>query len=245
MGRLDNKIALISGGARGQGASEALLFAREGAKVIFGDVLDDLGKETECSIRDDGGDAVYVHLDVTSQSDWHKALKTAEEKFGSVNILVNNAGINLTEGDKDSWDKVLNVNLHGALLGIQTSIPFMKRTGGGSIVNISSVAGLIGRKGSPYSYTSSKGALRILSKGIAVDYAEDKIRCNTIIPGPVDTVMVREIDPKIMEQRLSEIPLGRYATTEDVAFATLFLASDESAWMTGAEIVVDGGITAQ
>ena len=137
MGRLDNKIALISGGARGQGASEALLFAREGAKVIFGDVLDDLGKETECSIRDDGGDAVYVHLDVTSQSDWHKALKTAEEKFGSVNILVNNAGINLTEGDKDSWDKVLNVNLHGALLGIQTSIPFMKRTGGGSIVSAS------------------------------------------------------------------------------------------------------------
>jgi NAD(P)-dependent dehydrogenase (short-subunit alcohol dehydrogenase family) len=245
MGRLDNKIALISGGARGQGASEALLFAREGAKVIFGDVLDDLGKETERSIRDDGGDAVYVHLDVTSQSDWNKALTTAEEKFGIVDILVNNAGINLTESDKDSWDKVLNVNLHGAHLGIQTSIPFMKRAGGGSIVNISSVAGLIGRKGSPYSYTASKGAIRILSKAIAVDYAQYKIRCNTIIPGPVDTAMMRGIDPKIMEQRLSEIPLGRYATTYDIAFATLFLASDESAWMTGAEIVVDGGITAQ
>ena len=245
MGRLDNKIALISGGARGQGAAEAMLFARQGAKVVFGDMLDDLGKETESFIRGDGGDALYVHLDVTSKSDWATSLKTAEEKYGAVNVLVNNAGINLQEGDKDSWDKVLDVNLHGAHLGIQATIPYMKKSGGGSIINISSVAGIIGRKGSPYSYTASKGAIRFLSKGIAVDYAEDQIRCNTIIPGPVITAMMQGVDPKVMEQRLAEIRLGRYGTTEDVAFAALFLASDETSWMTGSEIVVDGGITAQ
>lgn len=245
MGRLDNKTAIISGGARGQGAAEAILFAREGANVIFGDMLDDLGRETERSIKNDGGEALYVHLDVTSESDWISALKTAEEKFGGVHILINNAGINLPEDGKNNWDKVLDVNLHGAHIGIQNSIPFMQRAGGGSIINISSVSGLIGRKGSPYSYTASKGAIRFISKGIAIDYAEQQIRCNTIIPGPVNTAMMQGVDPEIMKQRLSEIPLGRYGTPEDVAFAALFLASDESAWMTGAEIVIDGGITAQ
>tara|TARA_B100001750_G_C15383033_1_gene533467 strand:+ start:102 stop:839 length:738 start_codon:yes stop_codon:yes gene_type:complete len=245
MGRLDNKTAIISGGARGQGAAEAILFAREGANVIFGDMLDDLGRETERSIKNDGGEALYVHLDVTSESDWISALQTAEEKFGGVHILINNAGINLPEGGKDDWNKVLDVNLHGAHIGIQSSIPFMQRAGGGSIINISSVSGLIGRKGSPYSYTASKGAIRFLSKGVAIDYAEQQIRCNTIIPGPVNTAMMQGVDPEIMKQRLSEIPLGRYGTPEDVAFAALFLASDESGWMTGAEIIIDGGITAQ
>ena len=245
MGRLDNKTAIISGGARGQGAAEAILFAREGANVIFGDMLDDLGRETERSIKNDGGEALYVHLDVTSESDWISALQTAEEKFGGVHILINNAGINLPEGGKDDWNKVLDVNLHGAHIGIQSSIPFMQRAGGGSIINISSVSGLIGRKGSPYSYTASKGAIRFLSKGVAIDYAEQQIRCNTIIPGPVNTAMMQGVDPEIMKQRLSEIPLGRYGTPEDVAFAALFLASDESGWITGAEIIIDGGITAQ
>ena len=245
MGRLDNKTAIISGGARGQGAAEAILFAREGANVIFGDMLDDLGRETERSIKNDGGEALYVHLDVTSESDWISALQTAEEKFGGVHILINNAGINLPEGGKDDWNKVLDVNLHGAHIGIQSSIPFMQRAGGGSIINISSVSGLIGRKGSPYSYTASKGAIRFLSKGVAIDYAEQQIRCNTIIPGPVNTAMMQGVDPEIMKQRLSEIPLGRYGTPEDVAFAALFLAADESGWMTGAEIIIDGGITAQ
>ena len=245
MGRLDNKTAIISGGARGQGAAEAILFAREGANVIFGDMLDDLGRETERSIKNDGGEALYVHLDVTSESDWISALQTAEEKFGGVHILINNAGINLPEGGKDDWNKVLDVNLHGAHIGILSSIPFMQRAGGGAIINISSVSGLIGRKGSPYSYTASKGAIRFLSKGVAIDYAEQQIRCNTIIPGPVNTAMMQGVDPEIMKQRLSEIPLGRYGTPEDVAFAALFLASDESGWMTGAEIIIDGGITAQ
>ena len=245
MGRLDNKTAIISGGARGQGAAEAILFAREGANVIFGDMLDDLGRETERSIKIDGGEALYVHLDVTSESDWISALQTAEEKCGGVHILINNAGSNLPEGGKDDWNKVLDVNLHGAHIGIQSSIPFMQRAGGGSIINISSVSGLIGRKGSPYSYTASKGAIRFLSKGVAIDYAEQQIRCNTIIPGPVNTAMMQGVDPEIMKQRLSEIPLGRYGTPEDVAFAALFLASDESGWMTGAEIIIDGGITAQ
>ena len=245
MGRLENKTVIISGGAGAQGASEALLCAKEGAKVIFGDVLDRLGQDLECSIRAKGGEATYVHLDVSSQSDWDTVLETAENKYGSVDVLINNAGINLEESSEASWGEVLKMNLHGPYLGIQTVIPSMKKSGAGSIVNISSLAGFIGRKGSPYSFTASKGALRMLSKGVAVDHAKAKIRCNTIISGLSDSPGDFDVDRKLNDNRLSEIPLGRYVTTDDVSFAVLFLASDESSWMTGAEMVVDGGLTAQ
>ena len=247
MGRLDGKTAIITGAARGQGADEALLFALEGANVVFGDVLDDEGKAVERQIREMSGDAVYVHLDVTSDDDWAAAVKLAEERFGSLDILVNNAAINLPSNDKDAWDMVMDVNVRGVHLGTHHSIPAMKRTDGGSIVNISSVAGLLGRKGTPYAYTASKGAVRLLTKAVAIDYAADNIRCNSVHPGPVDTAMLASNTPTAedAERRRTEVPLQRIGTVRDIALAVLFLASDESSWITGAELTVDGGITAQ
>ena len=247
MGRLDGKTAIITGAARGQGADEALLFALEGANVVFGDVLDDEGMAVERQIRELGGNASYVSLDVTSDDDWAAAVELAEERFGSLDILVNNAAINLPSDDKDSWDKVMNVNVRGIHLGTQHSIPAMKRAGGGSIVNISSVAGLLGRKGTPYAYTASKGAVRLLTKAVAIDYAADNIRCNSIHPGPIDTEMLAGTTPtaEAMEVRRHEVPLQRIGVVRDIALAVLFLASDESSWITGAELAVDGGITAQ
>ena len=247
MGRLDGKTAIITGAARGQGADEALLFAQEGANVVFGDVLDDEGKEVEGQIREQGGESVYVHLDVTSDDDWAKAVKLAEDRFGSLDILVSNAGINLPSNDAVSWNRMMDVNVRGVYLGIEHSIPAMKKAGGGSIVNISSIAGLLGRPGSPYAYTASKGAVRLLTKGIAIDYAGDNIRCNSIHPGPVETEMLASVtnSPEVAERRRTEVPLQRIGTVRDIALAVLFLASDESSWITGAELVIDGGISAQ
>ena len=247
MGRLDGKTAIITGAARGQGADEALLFAQEGAKVVFGDMLDDEGKEVERQIREQGGESVYVHLDVTSDDGWAKAVKLAEDRFGSLDILVSNAGINLPSNDAVSWNRMMDVNVRGVYLGIEHSIPAMKKAGAGSIVNISSIAGLLGRPGSPYAYTASKGAVRLLTKGIAIDYAGDNIRCNSIHPGPVETEMLASVtnSPEVAERRRSEVPLQRIGTVRDIALAVLFLASDESSWITGAELVIDGGISAQ
>ena len=247
MGRLDGKTAIITGASRGQGADEVLLFAQEGAKVVFGDVLDDEGKEVERQFREQGGDVVYVHLDVTSDDDWTAAVNLAEERFGSLDILVNNAGINLPSNDRDAWNMMMDVNVRGVYLGIEHGIPAMKRAGGGSIVNISSIAGLLGRPGSPYAYTASKGAVRLLTKGIAVDYAADNIRCNSIHPGPVETEMLASVTPSIedAERRRTEVPLQRIGTVRDIALAVLFLVSDESSWITGTELVIDGGISAQ
>ena len=247
MGRLDGKTAIITGAARGQGADEALLFAQEGAKVVFGDMLDDEGKEVERQIREQGGESVYVHLDVTSDDGWAKAVKLAEDRFGSLDILVSNAGINLPSNDAVSWNRMMDVNVRGVYLGIEHSVPAMKKAGGGSIVNISSIAGLLGRPGSPYAYTASKGAVRLLTKGIAIDYAGDNIRCNSIHPGPVETEMLASVtnSPEVAERRRSEVPLQRIGTVRDIALAVLFLASDESSWITGAELVIDGGISAQ
>ena len=247
MGRLDGKTAIITGAARGQGADEALLFALEGANVVFGDVLDDEGMAVERQIRELGGNASYVRLDVTSDDDWAAAVELAEERFGSLDIVVNNAAINLPSNDRDAWDKMMDVNVRGVHLGTQHSIPAMKRAGGGSIVNISSVAGLLGRKGTPYAYTASKGAVRLLTKAVAIDYAADNIRCNSIHPGPIDTEMLAGTTPnaEAMEVRRQEVPLQRIGVVRDIALAVLFLASDESSWITGAELAVDGGITAQ
>ena len=233
MGRLDNKIALISGGARGQVAAEAMLFARQGAKVVFGDMLDDLGKETESFIRGDGGDALYVHLDVTSKSDWATALKTAEEKYGAVNVLVNNAGINLQEGDKDSWDKVLDVNLHGAHLGIQATIPYMKKSGGGSIINISSVAGI---RLSPafVHYGAAKAGVINLTKSLAVCWGPHNINVNCIAPGLTATEGVSQWLPSRNREDGSPVPPLEYPPDpEHVAELATFLASRSSSHISG------------
>ena len=249
--RLEGKVAIISGGARGMGAAEAKLFAREGAKVIICDVLEDEGRQTEAEINEVGGDAVFVKLDVTSQDEWENAVNTAIERFGKLDILVNNAGIIVQSTIEDMtvelWDKVMDVNAKGVFLGTKTAIPHMKEAGGGSIVNISSISGIVGQDNVNAGYNASKGAVRIFTKAAAVQYAKENIRVNSIHPGPIATPMTAEgrADPERVALTAERTPLGRYGEPEAVANAVLFLASDEASYVTGSEIVVDGGYTAQ
>ncbi len=251
MGRLDGKVALISGGARGQGAVEAELFAKEGASVILGDILDEEGKKVEARIRELGGEATYVRLDVTSEADWRAGVETAVSRHGKLDVLVNNAGIVLHKGIEDTseeeWDRVMAVNAKGVFFGTKYAIPAMRRAGGGSIVNIASVAGIVGNPDGRVAYTASKGAVRLFTKATAIQHARDKIRCNSVHPGPIDTPMLQEswADPALIEQRTSDIPLGRIGTPEEIAYGVLYLASDEASFVTGSELVIDGGKTAQ
>ena len=249
MGRLDGKVAIISGGARGQGEVEAKLFAQEGAKVVFGDILDDEGRQVEAAIRQAGGEATYVHLDVAQETDWQKAVATAVSTYGKLDILVNNAGIlsrdGIEETTKELWDTVMAVNATGVFLGTKHAIPEMRKAGGGSIVNISSISGMVALGGP--AYNASKGAVRVFTKVTAVRHAEENIRCNSIHPGPVRTAMTESTytNPDKLAERLRSMPLGRLGTSEDIAYGVLYLASDEAAYMTGSELVIDGGYTAQ
>jgi 3alpha(or 20beta)-hydroxysteroid dehydrogenase len=252
MGKLDGKVALISGGARGQGAAEAETFVREGARVVFGDVRDDEGKTVEAAIRARGGDALYVHLDVTSEADWQHAVQTALGRHGRVDILINNAAIviprvPIEERTAEEWDRVMAVNAKGVFLGTKHAIPAMRRSGGGSIVNISSIAGIGQSLHQEPAYAASKGAIRIFTKVTASQHARDRIRCNSVHPGPVDTEMFHSAfrDREAMERRLQRVPLGRMGTVAEIVSAVLYLASDESSYITGSEVVVDGGALAQ
>ena len=252
MGKLDGKVALISGGARGQGAAEAHTFAREGAKVVFGDVRDEDGKQVEADIRAAGGDAVYVHLDVTNEADWRNAVQEAVSRYGKLDILVNNAGIviprvPIEERTEDEWDRVMAVNAKGVFLGTKHAIPAMRQAGGGSIVNISSIAGIGQSLHQEPAYAASKGAVRIFSKVTASQHAKDKIRCNSVHPGPVDTAMLHDAmpDPSVLDQRLGRVPLGRMAVVDEIVTGVLYLASDDSSYVTGSELVIDGGALAQ
>lgn len=249
--RLKEKVALISGAARGMGAEEAKLFASEGAQVVLGDVRDDTGEAVAAEIRRLGGEATYVRLDVTSETDWEQAVKVAEATYGKLDILVNNAGIaGYSKGDDDTlaeFDRFHSVNARGSYIGIRTVIPAMRRAGGGSIVNISSISGLIGQTHVHAGYNASKGAVCIMTKSIAVQYAKESIRVNSVHPGPIQTDMTKDAwsDPERLRRTEQMTPLGRYGKPIDVAYAVLFLASDEAAFVTGAELVVDGGFTAQ
>src|SRR5438445_3816062 len=251
MGRLDGKVVLISGGARGQGATEAQLFSREGAKVVLGDVLDEAGRHVEAAIRTAGGEATYVHLNVTSEADWRAAVETAERRYGRLNVLVNNAGILLRKSieamTEDDWDRIMAVNVKGVFLGTKHAIPAMRRAGGGSIINISSTAGLVGSPGDSSAYTATKGAVRLFTKATATQHAKDNIRCNSVHPGPIATDMIKDVleSKAAWEQRLRRLPMGRVGTPDEVAYGVLFLASDESSYMTGSELVIDGGTTAE
>ena len=248
MGRLDGKVALISGAARGLGESQATLFAREGARVVLGDVLEEPGQRVAEQITAAGGDAVFVPLDVTSEADWERALAVALERHGQLNVLVNNAGIalrkTLEQTSGQEWDHVLAVNLKGTFLGTKVAIPAMRDAGGGSIINMSSVSGIIASSGAAYG--ASKGAVRLLTKSTALSYARDGIRCNSIHPGPMDTEVNREsqLDTAKWAERMRNVPLGRIGQPLEVAYGALFLASDESSYMTGSELVIDGGSTA-
>jgi NAD(P)-dependent dehydrogenase (short-subunit alcohol dehydrogenase family) len=250
--RLEGKVALISGGARGMGAVEARLFAREGAKVVLGDILEAEGRQVESEIRSTGGDAVFVRLDVTSEADWQQAVDTAVARFGKLNVLVNNAGVSagharIEDVSVDAWNRVMSINATGVFLGSRAAIPAMRRGGGGSIVNISSQLGLVGVDSSSPQYQASKGAVRLLTKATAIQYAKEGIRANSVHPGPVVTPMTEagRADPASYRLTVSRVPLGRFGVPEDVAYGVLYLASDESSYVTGAELVIDGGWTAQ
>ena len=249
--RLEGKVAIITGGARGQGATEARMFAQEGARVVIGDIRDELGMQVEAEIRELGGEAVYLHLDVTSNDDWQRAIETAEQQFGKVDVLVNNAAIvlrkDIEETTSDDWDNIMEINAKGVFLGTKAVIPAMRRAGGGSIINISSISGLVSI--GPPAYIATKGAVRLFTKSTAIQYASENIRANSIHPGSVDTDMRREgmgdQTPEEIQARIDNIPLGRVGTTEDISYGALFLASDESSFMTGSELVIDGGYTAK
>ena len=249
--RLENKVALISGGARGMGAVEAHMFASEGAKVVIGDVLEEQGRQTEAEVNEAGGDCVFVRLDVTSEKDWAAAVATAVARFGKLDVLVNNAGVSSTGGIEDltvaDWDRTLDINTKGVFLGTKAAIPEMRKAGGGSIINISSGAGIAPAPGTSGAYAASKGAVRIFSKSTAVQYARENIRCNSVHPGPIETPMLRGARGSGAElnDTIERVPLGRIGRPEEIAYGVLYLASDESSFVTGSELVIDGGRTAQ
>ena len=246
--RLENKVAIISGGSRGMGAFEAALFVQEGAKVIIGDVRDEEGRDLAKHI---GSNAVYMHLDVTSERDWEAVVKEATDRYGKLDILVNNAGVSargtIEETSVDDWDRVMGINSKGVFLGTRAAIPDMRKSGGGSIINISSQLGLVGMAESSPQYQSSKGAVRIFTKSAAIQYAPEGIRVNSVHPGPIVTPMTeaRRSDSAVQQVMVSRIPLGRYGESKDVAYGVLYLASDEASFVTGSELVIDGGWTAQ
>jgi len=245
-GRIDGKVALISGGARGQGAAAARAFTREGAKVVIGDILDEDGKQLADEI---GESAVYVHLDVTREDDWAGAVEEGERMFGRIDVLLNNAGIlkfaRLVDMTPEEYMSVINVNQTGVFLGMRAVVAAMKKAGGGSIINVSSVEGLRGSPGL-VAYVASKFAVRGMTKAAAVELGRDGIRVNSIHPGIVDTPMTRNagLEGMDIDALFSSIPIRRAGVPEDIVAMAIFLASDDSAYCTGAEFVVDGGATA-
>lgn len=253
MGRLDGKVAIITGAGSGQGAEEARIFAREGAKVVATDIQVDKVKAVAEEITGSGGEALSFNHDVTKQEDWEMVVKETVNRFGKVDILINNAGIGGAEGfglidsiDLDGWNKFMTVNATSNFLGIKAVVPEMRKNGKGSIVNISSMAGIIGGAAGVH-YTASKGATRLLTKGAAVELGPDNIRVNSIHPGFINTPMTSVVldDEAMTTNALKDIPLGIIGEPEDVAYLALFLASDEARFITGAEHLIDGGQTAK
>jgi len=266
MNRCDGKVALVTGAARGLGAEAAKRLAQAGASVLLTDILDDQGRETADKIVSAGGQAHYIHHDVTSEEDWKAAVEEATTRFGGLDILVNNAGIYfnrpIAEISLTDWRQMMGINVDGVFLGCREALPAIQKRagqwrGGGSIINLSSVAGLIGASGGS-AYHASKGAVRLLTKSMALEGAEGdaKVTCNSVHPAVIDTNMGRDLvgqfsaNMGVTDNEATELvtmlhPLGRLGMPEDVANAVVFLASEDSAFMTGAEIVVDGGMTAR
>ena len=247
--RLEGKVALITGGARGMGAVEAKMFAQEGAKVAIADVKEEEGRKVEAEITEAGGEAMFVRLDVTQEDDWREAIDRVVARFGKLNVLVNNAGLSGRSypdiSSVDGWDRIMEVNAKGVFLGTKYAVPKLQEAGGGSIVNISSIAGLVGTTTGHPAYNSSKAAVRILTKATAVRYGVDGIRANSVHPGrmPPTEQGVPTNDAEL-QTRLTQTPLRRVGQREEVAYAVLFLASDEASYITGVELPVDGGFTA-
>lgn len=250
MRRLEGKVALITGGAQGLGAAIAARFAEEGAVIFIADMNVNQGNEAIMALKAKNLKAFFVSLDVSMEKDWINAAAVIEKETGKLDILVNNAGINIRESIEtmsvEHFDAMLAVNVRGPFLGIKHTIPVFKKYGCGSIINMSSICGLIGHRYTTEAYTVTKGALTLLTKAVAVRYAKDNIRCNSIHPSTVDTPLMQELfkDPEKKNERLGEVPLGRLATAADVANAALFLASEESCFLTGVSLPVDGGTSA-
>ena len=248
--RLEGKVAIITGGANGMGAEECRIFAREGAKVVIADVMEEEGRQVEAEIAESGGDAVFMKLDVTSESDWAAAVEATVERYGKVDILVNNAGISGTHHPDsmsvEGWDTFMDINAKGVFLGMKSVIPQMQAAGGGSIVNISSISGMVGQRVIHMGYNASKGAVRIVTKSAAVQYAQDGIRVNSVHPGVMPPMRSSSParDPEMRSRQVEMVPMGRLGRIEEVGYAVLFMASDEASYITGAELMVDGGYTA-
>ncbi len=252
MGRLDGKVALITGGASGMGMVASRLFAAEGANVLLTDLADDAGQTVAKEIESDGGEAAYVHADVSAESDAEAMVAAAVDRFGGLHVLYNNAGVMLADdGSVDStdasiWDTTLAINVKGVAFGCKYGIPAMIASGGGSIINVASFVAWMGAATSQTAYTASKGAVLAMTREIAVEYARRGIRCNALCPGPIDTPLLAELlsDPARRQRRFVHIPMGRLGRADELAKAALFLACDDSSFMTGASLIVDGGITA-
>jgi NAD(P)-dependent dehydrogenase (short-subunit alcohol dehydrogenase family) len=248
--RLAGKVAIVTGSANGMGEVEARLFAKEGASVIVADMSVDGGQQVVDAIAAAGGEARFAQIDVTNENDWQETVKTAVSVYGKLDILVNNAGISGSyQSDtlsSEAWDRVMAINAKGVFLGMKHAIPEMQRTGGGAIVNISSISGFVGQDGIHMAYNASKGAVRIMTKSAAVQYAKDGIRVNSVHPGimPPMTTSVLTADPEVRKVMLAQVPMGREGRREEVGYAVLFLASDEASYITGTELVVDGGYLA-
>jgi NAD(P)-dependent dehydrogenase (short-subunit alcohol dehydrogenase family) len=249
---LDGKVAVITGGGSGMGRVAAELFAGEGAKVVLTDVNDDAGEAAAAAITAAGGDAAYVHADVSKEADAEAMVKAAVERFGGLHILYNNAGVMLPEDgsvdamDERIWDITLGVNIKGVAFGCKFGVPAMIANGGGSIINVASFVAWLGAATSQTAYTASKGAVLAMTREIAVEYARKGVRCNALCPGPIETPLLMQLlsDEEKKQRRFVHIPMGRLGQAEELAKAALFLASDDSSFMTGASLIVDGGITA-
>ena len=250
--RLVNKIALITGGSSGIGRETSLLFAQEGAKVVVVDMNDAGGRETVSMIEAKGCQAIYVHADVSKAADAENMVRVAEQTYGKLNILFNNAGImhsnddNAMTTEESVWDLTMNVNLKGVFLGCKFGIPALQRAGGGSIINTASFVAIVGAATPQIAYTASKGGVLAMTRELAVVHARQNIRVNALCPGPLRTELLMSFlnTEEKKQRRLVHVPMGRFGEAKEIAFAALYLASEESSYVTGTEFMVDGGITA-